>query len=113
MLQSVGQQVPSDDVSKAVFYLVKEVGLSHNEIFGGTEYVNFVEEVERNGLLGDTFDYVFGKQKKERTEKVETKGMSLKAFTAYLELFQEHQEEQKKQQKKAKMRQNLKGNTFT
>lgn len=86
--------------------------MSHEEIFGGTEYVNFVEEVERDGVLGSHLDYVFGKQKKEVTEEVETKGMSLKAFAAYLELLQEHQEEQEKQQKKAKMRHNLKGNTF-
>lgn len=92
---------------------MKEVGLSHEEIFGGTEYVNFVEEVERDGVFGQSLDYVFGPRKVERTEQVETKGMNLKTFSAYLELFEEHQKEQKKQQKRQKMRQNLKGNTFT
>jgi len=112
MLESVGDEIPSDNISKAVFYLIKEVGLSHNEIFGDTEYVNIVEEVEREGLLGQRLDHVLGKKKKEVTEKVSTKGMSLKAFAAYLELFEEHQEEQEKQRKKQKMRQSMKGQTF-
>lgn len=112
MLQSVGEQVPDDDISKAVFYLVKKVGLSHEEIFGSTELVNFVEEVDREGLLGNTFDYVFGKQKKEQTEKVETRGIGIKAFAAYMELLEEHQKEKEKQQKKQKMRQNMNSTTF-
>lgn len=112
MLESVGDDIPSEDISKAVFYLVKEVGLSHEEIFGGTAYVNFVDEVERDGVLGQQLDYVFGKQKKEVTEKVSTKGMNLKAFAAYLELFEEHQKEQEKEQKKQEMRQSIKGQTF-
>lgn len=112
MLESVGNQVPTEDISKAVFYLVKEVGLSHEEIFGSTEYVNFVEEVERDGILGRKLDYVFGPQKVVRTEEVDKKGMSLKAFAAYLELFEEHQEEKEKQEKKQKMRQNMKGQTL-
>jgi len=112
MLNSVGNEVPADDISKAVFHLVKEVGLSHEEIFGGKEYVNFVEEVERDGVLGSTLDYVFGREKRERTEKVETLGMNLKTFAAYLELFKEHQEEQEKQQKKQQMKSNLNGSTF-
>jgi len=56
---------------------------------------------------------MFGKQKKEVTEKVETRGMSLKAFASYLELLEEHQEEKEKQRKKQKMRQSMKGQTFT
>ena len=112
MLESAGNQVPSDDISKAVFYLVKEVGLSHEEIFGGTEYVNFVNEVERDGILGQQLDYMFGKKKVEETEEVNTKGMGLKAFAAYLELFEEHQEEKEKQQKKQEMRQSMKGQTI-
>lgn len=112
MLESVGNQVPTDDMSKAVFYLIKEVGLSHKEIFGTTEYVNFVEEVDRDGLFGETLDYVFGKRKVEKTEKVDTRGMSLQAFAAYLELLEEHEEEKEKQQKKQNMRQSMKGQTF-
>lgn len=107
MLESVGNQVPTDDMSKAVFYLIKEVGLSHKEIFGTTEYVNFVEEVDRDGVLGQQLDYVFGKEKVERTEEVRKKGMSLKAFAGYLELFEEHQEEEEKRQKKQEMRQSM------
>lgn len=112
MLESVGNQVPSEDISKAVFYLVKEVGLSHEEIFGSSTYVNFVDSVERDGFLGDALDYVFGERKVERTEKVESLGMNVKVFVAYLELLQEHQEEQEKQQKKQSMRQSMKGQTF-
>lgn len=112
MLESVGNQVPEDDMSKAVFYLIKEVGLSHKEIFGSTEYVNFVEEVERDGVLGQHLDYIFGEKKVEKTEQVREKGMSLKAFASYLELFDEHQEEQEKERKKQKMRQNMKGQSF-
>lgn len=109
MLESVGNEVPSDDISKAVFYLIKEVGLSHEEIFGGETHVNFVEEVDRDGLFGETLDYVFGKQKVERTETVETRGMNIKAFAAYLELLEEHEEEKEQMRKKQKMRQNMKG----
>jgi len=57
-------------------------------------------------------DYVFGKQKKERTEKIDSLGMNLKTFAAYLELFREHQEEQEKQQKKQKMKQSMNSTTF-
>jgi len=112
MLESVGNEVPSEDISKAIFYLVKEVGLSHEEIFGGTEYVNFVEEVERDGVIGQNLDYVFGPKKVETTEKVETKGMSLRAFAAYLDLFEEHQEEKEKQRKTSKMKNKVEGQTF-
>lgn len=107
MLESVGNEVPSEDISKAVFYLIKEVGLSHEEIFGGTEYVNFVEEVERDGVLGEKLDYVLGPKKVESTEKVRRKGMSLKAFAAYLELFEEHQEEKEQERKKNKAKNSL------
>jgi len=113
MLESVGGQVPDEDISKAVFYLVKEVGLSHEEIFGGEKHVNFVEEVGRDGFAGSLLDYVFGKKKIESTEIVETRGMSLTAFAAYLELLEQHQEEKEKQQKKQKMKQNLKNQTFS
>lgn len=112
MLESVGQQVPDDDIAKATFYLIKEVGLSHEEIFGGSAYVSFVEKVEREGLLGSWLDYVLGKKKVEKTEKVSTRGMSLKAFAAYLELFDEHQEEKEKEQKKAKTRSSMKNTTL-
>lgn len=113
MLESVGDEVPSGDISKAVFYLVKEVGLSHEEIFGGSEYVSFTKEVDREGFLGQSLDYVFGKRKFESTERVSTKGMSLKAFAAYLELFEEHQEEKEKEKEKSKMRNTMKGQTFS
>lgn len=112
MLESVGDDVPTEDISKAVFYLVKEVGLSHEEIFGGTEYVNFVEEVERDGVLGSYIDYVFGPKKLETTEVVDTKGMSLKAFAAYLELFEEHEEEKEKQRKTKNAKNKMKNQTF-
>jgi len=112
MIESVGNQIPSDDISKAVFYLIKEVGLSHEEIFGSTKYVNFVEEVGRDGFLGQHLDYVLGKKKVETTEKVSTKGMSLKAFTAYMDLLEEHEQEKEKEQKKQKVRQSMKNQTL-
>lgn len=86
--------------------------MSHEEIFGGTEYVNFVEEVDREGLLGSSLDYVLGKQKKEKTEKVDKLGMPIRTFIAYMELLQEHQEEKEKEQKKARMKQSVNSTTF-
>jgi len=112
MLESVGKEVPDDDISKAVFYLIKEVGLSHEEIFGSTKYVSFVDTVGRDCILGDKLDYIFGEKKVETTEKVEARGMSLKAFAAYMELLKEHNEEKEKQQKKEKMRNSVKSTTF-
>lgn len=107
MLEGVGGQVPDDDIAKAVFYLIKEVGLSHEEIFGSTKYVDFVEEVGRDGILGDYLDYVFGPRKVEKTEKVSVRGMNIKAFAAYIELLEEHEEEKEKQKKKSEMKNNM------
>lgn len=112
MLESAGNNVPSEDISEAVFYLIKDVGLSHKEIFGDTEYVSFVEEIERDGVLGEYLDYVFGPKKVERTEEVEMKGMSLKAFAVYLELFENHVEKKKKQRKKQEAKSKMKGGTI-
>jgi len=113
MLNSVTNQVPGDKLAKAVFYLIKEVGLTHKEIFGEDKLVNRVDEVERDGVLGDYLDYVFGEKKVEKTEKVKTPAMHIRTFQTYLDLYEEHQEEKEKQQKKQKMRQKLKqGNTI-
>lgn len=112
MLESVGEQVPEDDLAKAVFQLVKESSLTHREIFGFEESVNFVEEVERNGWIGQKLDYILGRKKVEKTELVERRGMPLKTLATYLELFKEHQEEKEKQQKKAQMKNSMKGQTF-
>lgn len=108
MLESVGGQVPDDDIAKAFLHLVKDVGLNHEEIFGDTRFVATVEEVEREGFLGPTLDYVFGKRKKESTEKIRTRGMNMKVLVSYMELFKNHQEEKEKQQKKQKMKRNVK-----
>lgn len=113
MLESVGNEVPSDDISRVIFLLVKEVGLSHKEIFGDTRYVNFVEKVDREGFAGGFIDYVFGKRKVERTEKIRQRGMSVKAFASYIELLEEHEKEKEKQSKKQSMRQSMKGQTFS
>lgn len=112
MLESVGREIPTDDISKAVFYLVKEVGVSHEEIFGSTEYVNIVEEVDRDGVLGNYLDDILGKKKKEKTVKTKTRGMRLKTFAAYMELLEEHQKEKEKQQKKQKLRQSMRTGTI-
>jgi predicted transcriptional regulator len=112
MLESVGDQVPDDDLSKAVYQLIKEGGLTHREIFGFEETVNFVEEVERNGLFGQQLDYVLGRKKVEKTEVVKRRGMPLKTLASYMKLLKEHQEQKEKEQKKAKMKNSMKGQSF-
>jgi len=112
MLESVGQDVPADDFSTAAFYLIHEVGLNHETVFGGTQYVNYVDEVERDTAIGKLVDRFVGKRQVERTEKVETRGMSVKAFATYLDLFEEYQEEKEKQRKKAQMKGKMKGKTL-
>lgn len=107
MLESVGGQVPEDQLAKTAFYLMKDVGLSHKEIFGDYRYVNFTEERSRDGFLGDFIDYVLGKKKVETTEKIKSRGMNLKTFVAYAELLEEHQEEKKKQQETQKAKNSL------
>lgn len=112
MLESVGRSVPSDEIAKATFYLIKDAGLSHSEIFGGQKIVSFTEEEERPGKLGSILDYLLGPRKKEHKERVRTRGMSAKAFAVYLELFEEHKEEKKNQREKAKMKNSMKGSTL-
>lgn len=87
---------------------MKEIGLSHEEIFGETRYINRVEKVERSGWFGEWLDDMFGEKKVEKTEKVKTPGMSLTCFQAYLDLYEEFQKEKKQERKKQKMRQKLK-----
>lgn len=112
MLESAGNQVPSEDFSTAAFYLIKEVGLSHNEIFGGTETVTYTEEVERKGVLSDVIGYLFGPKRVQRTERVRKRGMDIRAFSTYIELFKEYQEKREQEQKKSKLRNSMKGNTL-
>jgi len=99
-------------MAQAIFYLIKEVGLAHTEIFGETKLASFVEAEERDGLFGGFLDYAFGKRKRQRTERVETRGMNVHCLTAYMELLEEHQEEMEKQRKKQKMRSSVKGQTL-
>jgi hypothetical protein len=112
MLESVGRDVPTEDFSTAAFYLIHEVGLNHETVFGGTEYVNVVEEVERDTSIGKLIDRFIGRRKVEYTEKVEKRGMSAKAFAIYLDLFEEYQEEKENQRKKAQMKSKMKGKTL-
>jgi hypothetical protein len=100
-------------MAQAIFYLIKEVGLNHAEIFGETKLVSFVEAEERDGVFGGFLDYALGKRKRQRTERVKTRGMSVQCLTAYLELLEEHQEEMEKKRKKQKMRSSVKSQTFT
>lgn len=111
-MESVGGQVPDDQLAKTAFYLIKEVGLSHKEIFGDYRYVNFTEEEDRTGFFGALLDYIFGKKKVETTEKIKSRGMNLKTFVAYADLLEEHQEEKKQQEKKQKARNSM-SQTFT
>jgi len=112
MLESVGNQVPDGDLSQAIYQLIKEGGLTHREIFGFEDHVNFVEEVERDGLFGEKLDYILGRKKVEKTEVVRRRGMPLKTLASYMKLLKEHQDEKEKQQEKAKMKNNMKNQTF-
>jgi len=112
MLESVGNEMPENDIAKAVFQLIKEGTLSHREIFGYEEPVTFVNTFEREGLLGSLIDYVVGKRKKEQTEMVRRRGLPLKTLAAYLELLKEHQEEKEKERKKQKAKQSMNNTTF-
>lgn len=112
MLESVGSETPSDDISDAIYYLVKEVGLSHEEIFGGTEVVQTTETEPRQGVLGGLVDYLFGERKKDRLETVEKRGMSLTTLVSYMDLLEKEQEEKEKQRKKQKLRNSMKNATM-
>jgi hypothetical protein len=112
LLESVGQEVPSDQLAKTVFYLIKEVGLSHQEIFGSFEYVTYTEKVEREGMFSDLLDYIFGKKERKHVKRIKDRGMNLKTFVAYSELFEEHQEEKERQRNKNQARNNMNQQTF-
>jgi len=62
-----------------VYYLIKEAGLSHADIFGGQEVI------EEDGRL----------------KQVQKTGMNVFQFMAYIELMQMDAEERKKEQEKA------------
>jgi hypothetical protein len=109
MLNSVGGEVPSDDIAQAVFYLIKDVGLSHREIFGSTEVVNTPKTQEREGAIGTLIDRILGKKEVQETEKVDLPGMNIRTLDAYMNLLSEHNEEKEKQHKKQKMRQTMRG----
>jgi len=70
---------PTEEYAKAVYYLQKELGLSHADIFGGKEVV-----LTDNGL-----------------EEVTTNGMNIFTFLAYIELMEMDAEEQERRQKRA------------
>lgn len=112
MLESVGSKVPDGDLSQTIYFLIKEGGLSHREIFGYEDVANFVEEVERDGILGEYLDYVLGKKKVEKTETVRRRGMPLTTLTTYIQLLKEHQDRKEKERKKAKMKNNMESTTF-
>lgn len=80
MLQEWQQGSPTEEYAKAVYYLQKELGLSHADIFGGREVV------WRDG----------------RFEEVTTRGMNIFTFMAYVELMEMDAERQKREHQKAK-----------
>lgn len=112
MLEEAGNQVPGEDISNAAFYLIKECGLNHSEIFGGTKTVQYTDKVSREGLLSEIVEYLFGPQVIQRTEEVKERGMNIKRFSAYLDLFREYQEKREQEQKKNKLKRNMKSSTI-
>jgi len=112
MLEKAGNQVPGEDIANAAFYLIKEGGLDHSEIFGGTKTVQYTERVSREGLLSEIVESLFGPQIIQRTEEVKERGMNIKRFTASLDLFQEYQEKREQEQKKNRLKRNMNSSTI-
>jgi len=79
MMEEWQSNAPTEEYAKAVYYLQKELGLSHADIFGGKEVV-----LTENGL-----------------EEVTTNGMNIFTFLAYIELMEMDAEEQERRQKRA------------
>lgn len=87
----------------------KEVGLSRTEIFGGKEFIQVEEKIDREGKLGSWIDYMVGKRTRKKVKEVRHSPMNAKTFHTYLDLLNEEQEEKKKAQDKAKMKAKSKG----
>lgn len=83
--------------------------MSHEEIFGGEEYVTVEREVERDGVLGPYLDVLLGKKTRLKTESRRHGGMNAKTLQAYMELLNDYYEEKEKEQKKAEMKQQMRG----
>lgn len=79
LLDEWQRNAPTEEYARAVYYLINEVGLSHSDIFGGQQVV------WEDGNL----------------KQVETSGMNVFQFIAYIELMQMDAEERKKEQEKA------------
>lgn len=90
MLEGVSRSAPSEQYAKAAFYLQKEVGLNHEEIFGGKKIVRTDKGVR---------------------EEITTP-MNVQTFHAYLDLLEMHVEEEKKEMEKQKMKRNLRGKSL-
>jgi len=80
MLQEWQSNAPTEEYAKAVYYLEKELGLSHADIFGGRKVV-----LTDDGL-----------------EEVETSGMNVFTFMAYIELMEMDAERQEEEQERVK-----------
>lgn len=80
MFEEWQSNAPTEEYAKAAYYLEKELGLSHSDIFGGKEVI-----LTEDGL-----------------EEVETTGMNVFTFMAYIELMEMDAEEQEQQRKQAR-----------
>lgn len=112
MLDEVGQDAPTEEFAMAAYYLIKQVGLSHDDIFGSREYVRREVPVEREGFVGKVLDSVLGQETRAVQEAVTTPGMNAKTFHTYIDLMEKDADEQEKQREKQKMKQSLKGGTM-
>lgn len=88
MIRSVSSSAPQETYAEAAWYLQKEIGLTHNEIFGGKQVVR-----RESGIL----------------EEVHIPSMNAKTFMAYLDLMERDVQKKKRAEKKQKMQQKMRG----
>lgn len=95
MLDSVSRDAPTEEFAMAVYYLIKQVGLSHSDIFGRRTYTT--REIDTGSGTTQVRDVV------------REPAMNAKTFQTYLDLMEKDAEQQEKERKKQKMKQSLKG----
>lgn len=88
MFEEWQSNAPTEEFAQAVYYLEKELGLSHTDIFGGKKVI-----LTEKGL-----------------EEVETTGMNVFTFMAYIELMEMDAEEQEERHERQRQ-QNKMGNS--
>jgi len=110
MASQVNADKAEREFGRTVFYLQKHVGLSRNEIFGGSRFVQRkVDGPRRSGVVGWIKDALFGRRQRVETFEAYTPGMRAETFASYIELCRDEAERMKKKQRRNQARGTLRG----